>query len=387
MLTSEQRLKLKNAGYSDAKINAFESQKAIKESEQQAQKPSYLERLKEDFQTRREEIQGINKSDISLPEKVLQHGGQIAGGVFDIVAEAPGIKQGMDIAGSGIKKLSETAPIKAAGEALSPVTQKAVETWESLPENIRKDIEAGINIASIIPTGLGARNVVKTTAGALEKGAEIAKTGARTVKDVSKSVGKVSGEIIPSADRIVNFQVSKALDLTAGDIKNINLATGNEVGEFLATKNLIRGNKTETTKALQEFFDTNYKTVREEIGKVKKTYKRSEVPRYEQSLKEIQKQVGETTGLESATKEINNLLKKKTVTLEDAQRVKELLDEHFSLYKVTGDVKEGVTKQGLSNLRKELKSFIEKEVKDTTGVDIGKLNNEVSTAKSTLNAI
>ena len=375
MLTPEQRLKLKNAGYSDTKINVFEARKSIKETEA-TQEPGYLERLKGDFQTRREEIKDINTGDTSLPEKILQNAGQVAGGAFDIVAEAPGIKQGLDLAGKGLEQVAKVPGIKQGVEL-------GIETYKKLPENIQKDLEAVVNIASLIPVGLGAKGGVK----AGELALDAAKTGAKAVKTGAKSVGKVAGEIIPSADRVVNFQVSKALDLTAGDIKNINLATGNEVGEFMARKNLIRGNKVETTKALQDFFDTNYKTVREEIGKVDKTYKQSEVPRYEQALKEIQKQVGETTGLEEATKEINTLLKKKTVDLNDVQRVKELLDQHFSLYKVTGDVKEGVTKQGLSNLRKDLKGFIEKEVKDNTGVDIGGLNNEVSTAKSTLNAI
>ena len=353
----------------------------------QIKEPSYTERLKSSFQERKEEVKNIRSGTASFPEKILQEAGQVAGGAFDIVTQAPVIKQGLDIAGEGIKALSETAPIKAVGEAISPATQKALDTWNSLPENIKKDIEAGINIASIIPIGVGTKAGLVAGEKVLSTGAKTIKTGVEGVKGATKATSKVAGEIIPTADRLVNFQVSKALDLTAGDIKNINLATGNEVGEFLATKNLIRGNKIETTKALQDFFNENYKIVREEIGKVKNTYKPTKVPRYKQALEEIQKQVGETTGLEDVTKEINSLLKKKSIELNDVQRVKELLDEHFSLYKVTGDVKEGVAKQGLSNLRKELKDFIEKEVKNNVGTDIGVLNNEVSTAKSTLNAI
>lgn len=349
--------------------------------------PNYVGRLKEDFQTRQEEVKNINSGDASFPEKVLQNAGQVAGGVVDIVSEAPVIKQGLDLVGKGIKKLSETTPIKAVGEVVSPVTKKAVDTYESLPENIQKDLEAVVNIASIVPVGAGAKGAVVAGEKALAGGAKVAGTAAKTVKTAAGATKKVVGEIIPTADRVVNFQVSKALDLTAGDIKNINLSTGNEVGQFMADKNLIRGNKIETTKALQEFFDTNYQTVRQEIGKVNKTYDPFEVPRFKQSLQEIQSQVGETSGLEVATKEIKELLKKKKILLTDVQRAKELLDEHFSLYKITGDVKEGVVKQGLSNLRKDLKTFIEKEVKDNTGAEISTLNNEVSTAKSTLNAI
>lgn len=353
----------------------------------QIKEPTYTDRLKEDFQKRQEEVKNIRGSSASLPEKILQEAGQVAGGVFDIVAEAPVIKQGLDIAGKGIQKLSETAPIKKAGEVLAPVTQKAVDTYKALPENIQKDLEAVVNIASIIPVGGGAMAGVK----AGEKVLAGSKAGVKGIKTATKAGAKVAGEIIPSADRVVNFQVSKALDLTAGDIKNINLSTGNEVGQFLADKNLIRGNKVETTKALQDFFDTNHKTVRSEIDKVTKPYNVASIPRYTDALTQIKKVIGDTPGLEKDAIEVSKLLdnakKGGNVNLNDVQKVKELLDEHFSLYKVTGDIKEGATKQGLTNMRKDLKQFIEKEVKINTGADIAKLNNEVSTAKSTLNAI
>jgi len=338
--------------------------------------PGYLDRIKGDFQTRREEVKNINTGSASLPEKILQNAGQVAGGATDLVAELPGIKQGLDVVGKGVGQVVKIPGIKQGVEL-------GIETYDKLPENVQKDLGAIVNIASLLPVGMGAKGGIKAGEVALDA----AKSSAKAVKTGAKAVGKVSGEIIPTADRVVNFQVSKALDLTQGDIKNINLSTGNEVGEFLARKNLIRGNKAETTTALKDFFDTNYKTVRDEIGKVKTTYKQEAVPRYKQALQEIQKQVGETTGLETATKEIKDLLKKKQVTLNDVQRAKELLDEHFSLYKVTGAVKEGVAKSGLTNLRKDLKQFIEKEVKNNTGADIGALNNEVSTAKSTLDAI
>lgn len=376
-LTQEQRLKLKNAGYTDTKINVFEAQREIKEKEAQKE-PGFIDRVKGAFQERRENVQEINSSDASLPEKILQNVGQIAGGASDIVAEAPVVRQGLELAGKGIQKVAQVPGIKQ-------VVEKGVETYESLPEGTRKNLEAVGNIGSIIPVGLGAKGVAVAGEKALAKGAK----AAGKVKSGVTAGKKVAGEIIPTADRIVNSQVSKALDLTAGDVKNINLSTGNEVGEFMAKKNLIRGNKDETTKALKEYFDTNYKAVRNEIEKVKKTYSPYNVPRYTESLKAIKKQVDDIPGLEKVSVEVDNLLNKAKdeIALKDVQRAKELLDEHFSLYKVTGDVKEGVAKEGLSNLRKDLKEFIEKEVKDNNGVDIGEINNGVSTAKSTLNAI
>lgn len=352
---------------------------------EKSNKPNYVERVKQDikqgFQSAKEDISSTdNRSAVS---KGLSATSNVASAVVSPIAEAPVIKQ----IGEKLNKGIEFAGDKLADTFSPEFNEGLADIPDAEFNKAIQPVEDIANVGNIANTILIAKGGQKGTKLAKEG---VVKTGqgiADSTGKVAKSVSKVTGEVIPSADRVVNYQVSRALDLTAGDIKNINLATGNEVGAFLANKNLIRGNKVETTKALQDFFDTNYKTVREEIGKVKKTYIPDQVPRYKQALQEIQKQVGETTGLEEVAKEVNNLIKKKEVVLDDVQRAKELLDEHFSLYKVTGDVKEGVAKKGLSNLRKDLKDFIEKEVKEETGSEIGVLNNEVSTAKSTLNAI
>jgi len=203
----------------------------------------------------------------------------------------------------------------------------------------------------------------------------------------SPTVAGITREVLPTADRVVNSQVSKALDLTPGDIKNISMSTGNEVGRFMADNNLIGANKDLTISNVDNFYKTNYDAVRAEIGNVKKLYNSQDVPRYKEALTEIQKNISETPGLQESIGEVDALLKKKNPTLNDVQRVKELMDEHFSLYKVTGDVKESVAKRGLSNIRKELKDFIENEVKDNTGTDIKPLNNNVATARSISDAV
>ena len=198
--------------------------------------------------------------------------------------------------------------------------------------------------------------------------------GATTLKGVAS-------DVIPTSDRIVNTEINKALDLTQGDVKNISLATGNEVGDFIATNNLIGQTKTQTQKNLNDFYQENYNAVREEIGKVKATYPANTIPRYREALTAIKQKIQDVPGLQKANAEVDALLKNKTPTLSDIQRVKELMDDHFSLYKATGDVSEGVAKQGLSNIRSDIRSFIEQQVKLKTGSDIGLLNNNVQTSR------
>jgi len=304
---------------------------------------------------------------------------------------------------SRYESLKETNPTKAMAinVALGFTPQAVVtvkdmyEGYQGLKETnprLANNLDAVLGFAELGLDISGAGIAGKTAVRGGKAGLEVAGEGAKAIgRGASKATGKVVGgvkkvtsEVIPSAERVVNYQVTRALDLTQGDVKNISRSTGNEVGQFMAEKNLIAGNKDETIDMVKTFYDTQYKQVRDEIAKVNKTYKQTEVPRYKQALMEIKSNVSDTPGLESSIKEIDSLLKKKTVILGDIQRTKELLDKHFTLYKATGDVREGVTKEGLANIRREIKSFIEKEVKDTTGTDIAKLNNEVATSRAIL---
>lgn len=290
----------------------------------------------------------------------------ISGGGGTTGALKTGVKEGIL---KGAKELGKTGAIIGGASGASTGLEEGATLGSTLKNTV---VGAGV--------GLATGSVLGVVPGGIRAGTQV-------VKKVGTGVRKVGQDIIPSSERLVNSQVSKALDLTQGDIKNIASSTGNEVGEFLAKHNLIGGNKDETVKLLNDFYSKNYNKVRDEISKVKKTYTNTDIPRFKQSLLEIKKQVSDVSGLEDVSKEVDTLLKKKSISLNDIQRTKELLDEHFSLYKMTGDVKEGATKSGLSNIRKELKEFIEKEVKDVSGNDIGALNNSVSTSRSTLDAI
>ena len=314
---------------------------------------------------------------------------------------------------SKYEELQKTNPLKAkivnlalAGTPNAAMNIKMlVDGYEKLKTtnpSLARSFDATLGFASLFGDLAGIGEAGKLAQAGIKTGMEatsgLAKgVGEAATKTVSKGVGKVFetgksvtnvvGEVIPSAERAVNYQVTRALDLTQGDVKNIAKSTGHEVGQFLAEKNLIGNGKEATNKLLSDFYDTNYQAVRKEIASVNKTYKPTKVASYKQALGELQKQISNVPGLEKSAKEVSSLLKKEKITLEDVQRVKELMDEHFNLYKVTGDVRESIAKEGLANIRSELRGFIEKEVKSTTKADISELNNNVATSKSILNAI
>lgn len=346
---------------------------------------NYFERvgqdIKQGFQGAKEDIKS-NDGRNAL-SKGISAVSNIASAVASPITEAPVVKQVGELAGKGIELAGNKLADAYSPEFKDKLSKKSDEEFRKNTQAL-KDIAGVGNVANTILLAKGAGKVSKSvTKGA---GNVASKTG-EVVKENTKGVQKVVKDLVPKADNYVNEQVTKALDLTQGDVSNIARSTGNEIGRFLADENLIRSNKLETQNAIKEFYGTKYNLVREEIGKVKKTYKQNQVPRYVEALKEIKKKTDNVAGLQEVSVAVDNLLNNNKISLADVQKVKELMDEHFSLYKVTGDVGESVAKQGLANLRSDLKTFIESEVKKETGADISKLNNQVATAKSLDNAI
>lgn len=338
-----------------------------------------------------------SKKDTSL-------GGNIAGG-FKLAANTAG---GVgDVIGNTLNKIPGVKPVtEAIGKGFNAVTDKLAGTkfFQEASQGLQPGnaLEKGLSVAqsggeiagNILATDVGVRGAAKTGEVAAQVPSKIAEAIPKPPPGGSGGLGEVGTylkgaikDVTPTVQNTIDHQIAKALDLTPGDLSNIEASTGNQVGRWLADNNLIGTNKVTTQAAIDDFFKQNYAAVRSEIGKVTQTYKPSQIPRYTDALKAIQIQIKDTLGLEKVNAEIDNLLRKTSVTLNDVQRVKELMDDHFSLYKVTGDVASGVMKEGLANVRTGLKDFIEAQVMKYTKADIRALNNNVSTARSLSDAI
>lgn len=309
-----------------------------------------------------------------------------------------------DVAGQSLQRLPVVGgAIKKAGQAISSTFNKATEKLGGtkffqeaaggLPEGNR--LEKGLEAASaggeiagnILGADIGLGAARGAASGARKGAASLGSVPRPDLSGATKNIAGAVRDVVPTAQGFVDNNLAKALDLTPGDLMKIEASTGNPVGRWLADNNLIGTNKMTTEGMIQNFFAENYAQVRNEIGKVKTKYDRTSVPRFEETLKAIYNETQGKLGLEKTNEEILRLMKKDVVSLEDIQRTKELLDEHFSLYKMTGEVGQGVTKEGLANVRKELKDFIEGQVAKETGADIRAMNNNVATAKSLADAI
>lgn len=245
-------------------LTNFRTGVVTKPETEEVKKPSYLDRLEGSFQERRDEIKDIRSGSSSLPEKILQEAGQVAGGAFDIVTEAPGIKQVLDVAGKGIQKLSETAPIKKAGEIFSPVTQKAIDTYDSLPENIQKDLEAVINISSIIPVGAGVKAGLKVGEKTLSTVSKAAKSATEGLTQTFKA-GK---KILPKSEEIMN----RVARLTPTQANKFEALAGKTHGQYLKETGNF-GTPDEIIKKEAQKFTQSIKSVDDSLAQLQGKFK------------------------------------------------------------------------------------------------------------------
>jgi len=200
---------------------------------------------------------------------------------------------------------------------------------------------------------------------------------------------RMLGEALPTARRIAEGEVVKALDLTQGDISRITQKTGNNVTDFMVRNNVFKETPEEIVLALDDLKTQRMAEVRVPIQQVQTVYSPADVPRVRDALTTVQNSISDVPGLEDVASEVNALLNKPNYTLSDVQRAKEILDQNSSIFNRMGDARQTATAEGLANIRAELKLFIEDEVlKATNGqVDIRSLNNDVATAVEIAEAV
>lgn len=339
------------------------------------------EALGERFGQIKDTFREAARGDITPVESAVRTVGDVVASVGDVAGAA---------LSPAMAKVAEIPAVKPAFDALAAGFQRFEEFKNSSESNRRigEVVEGLLNIGEIAGAGAAGKTVAR---GAVDVAGRGAKSVAEQVQRPFKAVGEklrgsettkgIVGDVVPSPELLVEFNVTRALNLTQSDVKNITKSTGNQPGEWLAEKNLIRQNKQATQEAVDDFFGQKYKEVRDAISSVQKNYDASTVPRYKEALGAIHKQIEDVPGLEIDRAQINDLLSKKTLKLEDVQAAKELLDAHFQLFKATGDAKEGAVKEGIRRMRSDLREFIENEASTELGVDIRALNNDVSTAR------
>lgn len=107
----------------------------------------------------------------------------------------------------------------------------------------------------------------------------------------------------------------------------------------------------------------------------------NEIPSANESLKLIYDTISDVPWLEKTTQRVSELMWKDKFTWKEADEIKTILDDTFSIFTNAWDVKAWAVKKWLANVRRELKVAIEEWAKREWLWDIKMLNNEIQIAK------
>jgi len=317
------------------------------------------------------------------PETKIQLGGQVVGIVEDFVFDAIAAASPQAIDDFFNKTLKSFAETKT-GQDVANIAEKYTDWAERNPQ-AADNIEGIVNVGGVLPVGKSGALTGKVAAKAGGAAVDVAARGVKTAGRPVRAAADIASDITPTRGTLISGNVSKALHVTPGDITNIQKSTGNDVGEFLAKNNLIKNNIKETVAAVDDVFTSSYKDVRKAVNAVSRTFDTDSVKSLDKAFTAIKGQVDGIPGLEDVSRQVDELMAKDTVSLADVQLTKELVDEQFKLFSGAGDDLFGARKEGMRNIRKDLRKFIETEVsKDFPDIDIADLNNKVSTTRGIL---
>lgn len=154
--------------------------------------------LSEAFGKRAENVSQSFQADQSFGSKALQTVGQVAGGIQDVVTETAqagfeSLPQGVQ---SGAKNVGLSILQTPVGKVAVDALQGGMETWNRFKEadpETAKNIEAVINIGSIIPIGKGAQLAGRGAMEVAETGLEVAQKGARATGELVETAKKNVG--------------------------------------------------------------------------------------------------------------------------------------------------------------------------------------------------
>lgn len=236
MLTPEQIKKLREAGYNDTKIRAFDARRSSIVNAKLAQEPvqeepqrqGFLSRVSGDLRTRLEKISKIGEErefgKIGRFREGLRVAGQVAGSLTDVAGQAliSGFRTLPDPVEEPIREAGRNILQTAGGQAGLAAIGKGVEAyqaWKAKNPQGSQDLEAVVNIAALLPIGRFSAGKQVLKPGILSKtGKVLETTGAKKIADTRKSF--ISGLITPQQTaKVKQTQVPRTREVGAGPFR------------------------------------------------------------------------------------------------------------------------------------------------------------------------
>lgn len=380
MLTEEQKRKLREAGYNDSKIAAFEQQRSglkkqgvISETAQDIKqvgsdiKSSYFDRQ----ENIKESIEATKKGEQGGVRTFFQSLGQSAGLVSDVVGagfkgavKAVLPQGGEEVLKSGIKSVAE--PI-----VQSDTAQAIMSMYESLDPKTKRDISAAMGAGSlaldVTGVGLGSKAVKK----GVQTGKELVKEGVektvQTGKELADSAIKTGKNIIAPKPITATQAVGQILQGETSDVvsgvKALSKidATGVKTFSDLNTKIVDKVKELSNTITKELSKDTTPRKLSQlavkvplESGKVTRyNYVKDaieELKNYYSKIKDIKK-FNKITEYEKALDPISG----RGISLNDVNNLAKMHGTDLNAFNAAGELASGLTKQAAENTRKGLK--------------------------------
>jgi len=258
----------------------------------------------------------------------IQHAGGIIGLGFGLAGELPVIKQATELFGAGVEKLSETAPIKAVGEFVSPITELAVEKFEELTPAQQRTARGLGEIAAVVPVGRVARVVGPPVARGIKAVAPPVAAGVRKLGEARKEkaltrareqVDELAGKIVQGKERDIQT-AQKALSLIdTADVttfKQLNTKVNDKIGELAR----IQDDLLDTVSDIQHLPDSLTRDIK--VGE--KTVSQNFVTQALEQLNEVYTKVNDPVNAEK----INQLSQKLTTQGLTLREINDLAREH-----------------------------------------------------------
>ena len=351
----------------------------------QKPEPNFLDKVGSDISKRYGNIKSeLTSNNVTSPvnlqasamEKGLRVAGQVAGGVGDVLGSAIGSTASTvnDLTGGA---LGETA--KSAGSSILQtelgkkgleLAQQGMEEYSKFKQeypNAAKDLEAVVNIASIIPVGkivgslgTGAKILTEEAIQAGKAGVKVAKqapealsTISKNIQDIGrtpKTIGQVVGDVaqgttedikpVATALKTIDTKKVKTYSDLLGEInKTIPQLAAKQDAEFLKDSTLYTLNDLAVKQATKSGKEISTDYVTKGLNELKDFYT--------------------SVGDDVSKADIEELITKANtegLTRKEVNDIARLHGRELNAYNANGQLSSGLTKQAAENTRQGLKN-------------------------------
>lgn len=309
---------------------------------------------------------GVNITEAAL------HPVETVKGIFNAIVGGGGKLR--DKLAEGIDTLTHS---KVGSTALGAgqTNEQATQTFEALQNSLIErygSLEAAQKTATEDPVGFGSDVVgILTATGQLGK--------LNAITDASKA--KLAETVAPKVDAAALTQMQKAIELNPTDIRRIkkpNVA-GKDPAEWLLEKG-FKGSQDSIISDLDEFWTNSKSEVDAGLKEIDVRIPAEEAVSAQNTLKVLKDTFEGTIGNEKLVERIDAELAKPDYSLDELNEIKRLADNELSIFKTTGDIKQGATARGLFNVRDELKTLIEDKAAENGFDNVRDLNKDTQVA-------